>query len=254
MELNILAETRYGKILYNKNDLIIGKSISLYGEWAQSEFNFIKPYIRSGDVCVDAGANIGTHTLFFAQEVGPHGFVFSFEMQRVPFQLLCANVAINDHLNVEAHSVALSNQNGSVPVEAVDFRSEHNYGQMSLKDQYAHYYSVPSITLDSLKIDRLDFFKIDVEGFEFEVLQGSVHTIQRCKPLIYSECHLEAEKESYIHLLSSLGYYIYAHFAPFFNPLNLRGHSFDFSNGYKEPHIFCVHKSRNLHVDLERIA
>jgi FkbM family methyltransferase len=253
MKLNVLAETRHGKILYNKNDLIIGKSIALYGEWAQSEFDFIEQYIQPGDVCVDAGANIGTHTLFLAKTVGPNGFVFSFEMQRIPFQLLCANIALNDYLNVEACCFALSNQTGSVPVGLVDFESEYNYGQVSLKDTYQSYHSVPSVMLDSLKIERLDFFKIDVEGFECEVLEGSIDTIRRCKPLIYLEYHPKEQKESLLPFLSSLGYFVYVHFASFFNPLNFNSNPLDFSDGYKEPHIFCVHSSRKLHVNLERI-
>lgn len=254
MELNLLADTRYGKILYNKNDAIIGKSLSFYGEWAQSELDFIGPYIHPGDVCVDAGANIGTHTLFFADRVGCNGKVHSFEMQMILFQLLCANVALNHHLNVEAHCLALSDKSGPVAVESVDFRSHYNYGQVSLKRPSNFCYSVPSITLDSMNMERLDFFKLDVEGFEYEVISGSIHTIERCKPLIYLEYHPEEQTKSIFSLLSSLDYCIYAHFAPFFNPCNLKANEEDFSNGYKDPHIFCVHKTRNLTVPLERIA
>ena len=51
--------------------------------------------IQPGDVVIEVGANIGPHTVFLAQHVGPQGLVLAFEPQRILFQTLCANLALN---------------------------------------------------------------------------------------------------------------------------------------------------------------
>lgn len=100
MQLNKLINTRYGQMLINSNDTIIGRYLDLYGEWYQAELDLLKDYIQPGFYCLDIGANVGTHTLFFANIVGKEGRIYSFEPQRVIFQLLSANIALNDYLNV----------------------------------------------------------------------------------------------------------------------------------------------------------
>src|SRR3954467_11045049 len=92
---NRLKSCRHGKMLYNVNDMYVGRSLDLYGEFSQGEVELFAKIVRSGDVVLDVGANIGAHTLFFAQSTAPLGGVIAFEPQRLVFQTLCANMAIN---------------------------------------------------------------------------------------------------------------------------------------------------------------
>ena len=93
-------------MIFNVHDQHIGRSLDLYGEWAESELELLGLFIKPGDLVVDVGANIGTHTVFFAQRAGATGQVYALEPQRIVFQSLCANLALNGLLNVRAFHAA----------------------------------------------------------------------------------------------------------------------------------------------------
>jgi hypothetical protein len=63
----------YGPILFNHTDTYIGRSLELYGEFRKSESAMLCQRIREGGVVIDAGATVGTHTMFFSVEVGDEG-------------------------------------------------------------------------------------------------------------------------------------------------------------------------------------
>ena len=58
-------ECRYGRMLVFASDEVIGRSLVLYGEWAEHELRCLRPYIRPGSTVIDVGAYIGTHALPF---------------------------------------------------------------------------------------------------------------------------------------------------------------------------------------------
>ena len=105
---NRLKTCRHGEMIFNVHDQHIGRSLDLYGEWAESELELLGLFIKPGDLVVDVGANIGTHTVFFAQRAGAAGQVYALEPQRIVFQSLCANLALNGLLNVRAFHAAAS--------------------------------------------------------------------------------------------------------------------------------------------------
>ena len=97
---NLCHDFRYGKIMYNQLDQFVGKSLRLYGEFSQGEANLFEQIVKPGHVVVEAGANIGAHTVHLAQLAGDKGQVWAFEPQRLVFQLLAGNVALNSLTNV----------------------------------------------------------------------------------------------------------------------------------------------------------
>src|SRR5665647_2892297 len=64
---------KHGLFMYNRNDAFVGRGLDLYGEWCDFEIQLLRQFIRLGDTGVDAGATIGTHTVAFANLVGPGG-------------------------------------------------------------------------------------------------------------------------------------------------------------------------------------
>jgi hypothetical protein len=100
IQYNILAATRFGMMLYNRFDAYVGQSIEKYGEFSYGEVKIFDHFISEGQVVIDCGANIGAHTLFFARKVGLTGKVYAFEPQRIVFQTLAANMALNSVSNV----------------------------------------------------------------------------------------------------------------------------------------------------------
>ena len=107
MEFNRFKACRHGTMLYNVNDAYVGKSFELYGEFSQGETELFGQILEPGNIVLEVGANIGAHTLFLAKAVGPQGAVLAFEPQRVVFQTLCANMALNSITNVRCQQAAL---------------------------------------------------------------------------------------------------------------------------------------------------
>ncbi len=104
---------RHGPMAYLRQDAYVGRSLDLYGEYGEDEQAVLAQMVRPGDVVVEAGANLGTHTVPLARKVGPSGALIAFEPQRVVFQILCANVALNELTNVHAQNAAVGETPGS---------------------------------------------------------------------------------------------------------------------------------------------
>src|SRR5262245_48635407 len=119
-EHNQLVRGRHGMLLFNRNDTVVGQSVLHYGEYFDSEVEVFRQLIRPGAHVADIGANIGTHTVAMARLVGPEGWVHAFEPQRLVFQTLCANVALNSLTNVDCENAAVGEKTGSIPVEELD--------------------------------------------------------------------------------------------------------------------------------------
>ncbi|MBF8263181.1 MAG: methyltransferase, FkbM family [Parachlamydiales bacterium] len=247
-KLNKMTNTRYGKMLYNQNDYFIGKSLEEYGEWAQAELEFLTPYIPVGGIIMDVGAYIGTHTLYFADAVGPNGIVIAIEPQQVMFQLLCANVALNNFLNVRAFNLAVDETAGLVQINEVDYRHSNNFGAVAVNRFEG--YPVEARSLDDIAMPSLDLIKIDVEGLEPEVINGAAQAIRMHEPFVYMEYNPHDQSQDLVQLMQSMDYDVYQHISSAYNPRNFKKCNEDCFNGYTESNIFCVPKSKGLMIDL----
>ncbi len=199
--------------------MYIGRSFDLYGEFSELELKFIEQFLKPGQLILDIGANIGSHTLFFAQKFGNQCNVLAFEPQRLVFQNLCANLALNGLTNVHALNVALGETPGMIRVPALNFNTENNFGGLNIEGHEVGD-NIPLITIDSLNLSRCDFMKIDVEGMEESVLKGAKETIEKFKPIIYLENDRPNKSQALITYITSLGYQLHWHKPPLFNPDN----------------------------------
>lgn len=143
----------------------------------------IQRILKAGDVVVDIGANIGYYTRMVSRIVGVDGSVLAVEPMPTAFRILQMNCA--DLSNVTLFNLALNNQVGEAT-----FYVRRNGDTSSLSpDPNAKAVQVKMTTLDDMlaKYSKVDFIKIDVEGFELEVLYGSQKVISKCKPIVYFE-------------------------------------------------------------------
>ena len=214
-----IRKTRHGYLMFNPNDRFIGRSIDIYGEFSELETDLFQQFLKSGNVVVEAGANIGSFTLPLSKLVGNTGAVYAFEPQRLVFQQLCANMALNDVANVSCHHAALGAESGTIQVPQLDQRSENNFGGLELGYNSTGE-TVSLQTVDGLRLNRCDLLKIDVEGMELPVLQGAQETIRRHQPILYVENDREDKSPDLIRFIQSLGYRMYWHVPPMYNPNN----------------------------------
>lgn len=162
---------------------------------------FILPHIPVGGTVVDGGAFIGDHTCAYLEKVGPNGTVLAFEPNPKAFKCLAHNCP-----KAELYPVALGSR-----MSSARFLEHENAGASSLTID-AENKDVSVITLDSIKLDRLDFMKLDLEGYECEALQGAVNTIGKFRPVMVIEMmdgHLRrqgASSRELMEMIVVLGY------------------------------------------------
>ena len=146
-------------------------------------------------IVFDIGANIGSHTLPLARLVGPRGKVFAFEPTDFALKKLRTNLALNNHLekSIVLIKAFVGANTDARPVDSV-------YASWNLDDKEADpvhgaiAFSIketPIVTVDEFvvtnSIQRVDIFKIDVDGFEVDVVKGAKETIRKFKPYIIIE-------------------------------------------------------------------
>lgn len=259
---NHLVQGRYGYVLSNRNDFVVGLSIRAYGEYFEEEVNVFRSFIQPGHHVADIGANIGTHTLAMARLVGTQGWVYAFEAQRTIFQTLCANMAVNSLPNVDCEHLAIDERSGSILVEESDCSAPNNFGGLSLGSSQANR-SVRCVSLDEyFHGRRLDFAKLDVEGMEEACLRGGKKILRANKTILYVENDRVDKSASLLECLLTLGYEVYWHLPAFFNPDNYakaidRVHGFGLLDKGGEHfesigfaiNVLCVPQARNLKVE-----
>lgn len=152
----------------------------MYAGWKalsdRRERALVKRLVRPGMTIVDVGANIGTYTRFLAKLAGEHGHVHAFEPSPQNFKRLHDNVGSSG--NVSANRAAVGARNGTVKLYVsdelnVDHRTFDSADGRSSID-------VPMIALDEYFSpgQRVDFIKIDVQGYELSVLQGARRVLE----------------------------------------------------------------------------
>jgi FkbM family methyltransferase len=189
---------------------VIDSSLYYEGTFERAAEQVMSRFIRPGMVVLDAGANIGYHTLGMARLVEPGGSVIAIEPTSRAFRRLQRNVGLNTFTTVKMLRLGLSDRDEGV-IDAV-FRSSFRL------DGVDHPVSEPvelrsvDTLVESLGLHRLDFVKIDVDGLEAKVLRGAQRTLERFHPVLLFEVSsgsLETDRGTVaqpIHRLTGLGY------------------------------------------------
>jgi FkbM family methyltransferase len=178
---------------------------------------FFEQKLKPGMNVVDIGANQGLYSLMFSRLVGATGTVIAFEPEPDMFAALETNISANSVSNVEHHQFALGSKSG----EAMLSRSLINGGDNRLSSGHPDTTStkklVRIVTLDEIVAGRrIDFIKMDVQGWEWEAIRGMEATLRR-NPMI--SVHFEfwpaglrrsgCEPTELLQFLSQQGFQIY---------------------------------------------
>ena len=243
-----IKKCRYGLFAYNINDEIIGRSLDSYGEWTEPEMTALGQIIQAGDIVLDVGAYIGTHAVFFAKKVAPNGLVFAIEPQRLIFNLLCTNIALNNLLNVICLNKFATDIDKKIKVPLLDPDKEQNFGALKIEGLNQGEI-IDTLIIDSLKLPRCKLIKIDVEGGEEKVLVGAEETIQRCKPMLYVENNTVEGSDRIIKTIFRLGYRAFWHILDYYQPGNFfKNKTNIFKNIQPEANMICFPKEARLNL------
>ncbi|GIV05871.1 MAG: hypothetical protein KatS3mg016_1446 [Fimbriimonadales bacterium] len=177
----------------------------------------------TGKVVYDIGANIGITTLFFARAVGEQGLVVAFEPVPPTAQRLRDNVQINRLDNVRVYELALGDEEAQAEISYAAEASGIATLRQDLTLHYQKNYYMQSFQIEVVPLDVLlkreqlplpDFIKMDVEGFEWQVLRGAQKILKEAHPQLFLELHGASREERYqtwlqiYQYLTQLGYAI----------------------------------------------
>lgn len=195
--LGPVVTARRGRINW-RLDLREGIDFAIYslGAFERGTATALAGQISPGAVVIDVGANIGAHTLPLARRVGPEGRIIAFEPTRFAFDKLQANIARNPGLAdriVTVQAMLVADDEASLPAEiysswplAGDSRSHAKHGGRGMNTEGARVTTLDAY-LAQTGTGPVDLIKIDVDGFECDVLNGARHTLETDRPAIITE-------------------------------------------------------------------
>ncbi|RZJ78470.1 MAG: FkbM family methyltransferase [Flavobacterium sp.] len=188
----------------------IGSRIIYLGDYEGFIKEQFKTYISTGDTVLDIGANIGFHSLYFSELVGSGGKVICFEPVLTNFNKLKSNIILNQAENIWPHNIALGNKNENISIAADE--NSTNPGSFNLFERGGDEEIICRIGDEVLAREKVNFIKIDVEGYESYVIGGLIETITNNRPKILFEYDPNyivksgLPKDYIFKLLSSLNY------------------------------------------------
>ena len=163
------------------NEFVRVKSFS--GE--KNVIAFLLEEISSGDTVIDIGANIGTHSILFSKKTGSQGKVFSIEPNNLSASRLRDNIELNKLNNIDVFEIGFGEKNKE---ERFSMGLDPSYGKSRIIKDSIHKQLTKKIKIvngdefirdNKLKIPNV--VKIDVEGYEYEVIQGLRDTLNNPK-------------------------------------------------------------------------
>lgn len=173
------------QVCIQKLDTDFGQAILDTREYEPEVRQAVREHVRSGDVVVDIGANVGCIALLAAAIAGPTGRVIAVEPNPDNVQMLYRGVLLNGFEHVDVLPCAASNRRAVFALTG----GTSNTHVTSPRAVDTDGYCVQSIVLDETLawLPRLDLVKIDIEGHEPLALEGFARSIERWRPTLLTE-------------------------------------------------------------------
>lgn len=176
----IVREIQGSKMYLNLDDFGLSKHL-FFNDIREPECTKImKKWLKGGMTIVEMGANIGYYALLEASLIGNKGKIYAIEPFPSNFELLQKNIEMNFYENiVEPYNIAIGNKTGT---EKLFVSKKHNRCNM-LGSESLDFVEVKTETLDDFIADKRmpDIIRMDIEGFEYYVLDGMKKTLHQCQ-------------------------------------------------------------------------
>lgn len=183
---------------------VVGSSVHgcWLGFYEREKVNLFVSYLKPTSVVYDVGANVGYYSLIAARKC-LSGRVFSFEPLPSNVSLLKRHIALNKIHKMTLFESAVSNKDGE---GYFDVSPSHSMGRLALQGNL----KVRMLSLDSVikrgQAVEPDIIKMDIEGAEYEALQGAMNLLTGKKPVLFLATHGERVHKRCCSLLRNVGY------------------------------------------------
>ena len=244
---------KHGIFSYYTNDEYIGKSLSEYGEWSETEIILLKQLVKGNENIIEVGSNIGTHTIPLAKHVLNGGLVYAIEPQSQNYKLLSKNIKDNKLKNVKILKLAISSKQGEAYMNIFNENLINNYGDSKIfANNFQNSESVIVKTLDQLFYDdnkerkSIKLIKCDAQGQELNIILGSKKIINTHKPFLYLENDDINTSKALIDKIKEMKYIMFWHLPPLYNPNNFLKNSNNIFPKIISCNMLCIHQSTEI--------
>lgn len=172
---------------------------------------------------VDIGTNVGHVLMNFAKRAGTNGKIIGFEPDPTNFKRCKRNLSLNNFENIQLYNLGMGKEDKTTFIELVNLNNrgqnriveDGSGGSMGEKFTKIEVKVFDDFCEKELKLTNIDLMKIDVEGYEFNVLQGAKKSIEKYRPMLFIELDDEYLKKNngsalqIVQFLLDLDYKIY---------------------------------------------
>lgn len=185
-QVNLFKANFNGKTIYlNNEDPNIAPAI-INGSFEKDIVRFVKRNLKKNMTFLDVGANVGFYSFLASSIVGDNGKIIAIEPNLENVKLMYMTMVENSYKNIKLLPLAAGDENGFMLLN-VSYSNGTTSKNINSKSMFLNSIIVPSLKLDNIINEKIDFMKIDVEGAEFMVLNGLKHNLEIYKPIIISE-------------------------------------------------------------------
>ncbi len=180
------------------------------GIFEKDLINWSIQFVNMSGTFIDVGAHLGSYTINLAMHCKQ---VYAFEAQRMTYYQLCGGIALNDLKNVIAYNYALGDTQAQMKLNIISDDGGGSSLMNPVKNNVIDTETVTMKCLDDFCIPDVQFIKIDVEGYELNVLKGAINTIKQWRPKIMFEAWADSwyqeHKDNLINFLKDLDYDVF---------------------------------------------
>ncbi len=195
----LVLDSAYGKFIVDRHCAFQAEALVKTGrthiEGELSNIFVIVDRLPDNAVIIDGGTNIGFFTIPVAQRTRKRNIkIIGFEPQRQMFQALGGSLVLNGYDHVFLHNCGLGSKPGRAQLPPIDYSAPQDFGTVQIseasdlkEESWMRDRLVDVISIDSMNLPRLDFLKLDIEGYEIPALIGGLKTIARHRPWMWIE-------------------------------------------------------------------
>lgn len=206
------------RIYVDLQDQLVGAAIAA-GVYEPHVTAAIRRVLRPGDTFVDLGVNVGYFSLLASSLVGRTGNVIGFEARPDNVSLAKQSARENGFENMTIHGLAVAEKEKVLKMLAPDHTSLSVVVDASRADCQSGFVEIRAVAVDDMLggLEDVDVIKMDIDGGEFQAVQGMKATLRRWKPILFFEFspftleeYGQTKPEELIAEIQSLGYQIFA--------------------------------------------